>query len=222
MVEEVSDRDVRLPDERPRLRADGRPAGSRWLRARRGRRGDRRRRRHQHLQRAREGRGEALHAPRRDPRESAEHGPSPGRRGRRLRRAAGGRRDPQALEAGRRHRRHAGGEAAAGLVARAEGGTRAARRSQSARGRVVPLRPHPPRRSGPGLRHHHRGLQRVLRFCVVPYTRGTSACGRSPKSCPRRATPPRPAAAKSSCSARSSITTRRPTRRATSRGCSSS
>ena len=94
---EIPDRDVRLPDERPRLRADGGPARAGRLRADRRRR-RRRRRRHQHLQRPRARGREALHAPRRAARAGRGDRARPDRRRRRLRRAAGRRRAPQALD----------------------------------------------------------------------------------------------------------------------------
>ncbi len=88
------------------------------------------------------------------------------------------------------------------LVARAaEGHARAADRSPPARGRVVPVRPDPPRRPGPRLRDHHRRLQRVLFASASCRTRAaTSGCARRRdprRGAPRRRDrPPRGAAAR--------------------------
>ena len=65
------------------------------------------------------------------------------------------------------------------------------------------------------------GLQRPLRVLRRAVRAGTNGCARRPTSSRTCARPPIRAAARSSCSARSSITTRRPTiRRATSRSSS--
>ena len=128
--QEVPDRNLRLPDELPRLRAHGGAARTGRLRADR-RRPRRRRRRHQHLQRARARRGEALHAPRRVQADGHRRGPAADRRRRRLRRAAGGRADSEALERRGRHHRYAESETPAD-----------ARRSR--------------RPAGPGRRRHGR------------------------------------------------------------------
>ncbi len=105
------------------------------------------------------------------------------------------------------------------LVERAAGDAAAGHRPRSLRGCHVPAWRHPPRRSGQGVRHDHRGLQRVLqllRRAVHARQRADAAEGRHPRGSARsrRAA----AAAKFSSWARSSTTTRRPTiRRATSR-----
>ncbi len=100
---------------------------------------------------------------------------------------------------------------------------RADRRPRPARRRVVSAGDRAAGRSGEGLRHHHRGLQRVLRLlrrAVHARPRADAAGRRHPRG--RAASGGRPARGKSSCSDRSSTTTRRPTiRRAISRRCSS-
>ena len=161
---------LRLPDERPRLRADGRAARAGRLRAD-GRRPRRRRHRHQHLQRARTRRGEALHAARRDPadgRRRRASGPSSrspaASRSRKARRSCNARRRSTSIIGTQNLKR------LPMLVER--GGRRD--RARPARRRLVDLDPledvsfplghRAPRRSAQGLRHHHRGLQRVLRL----------------------------------------------------------
>ena len=67
--------------------------------------------------------------------------------------------------------------------------------------RVVPAGDRTPAGSGEGVRHHHRGLQRVLRLLRrAVHARATSACGRSPTSSrtrgKRRAPAPRSPAAR--------------------------
>ena len=196
-------------------------AGYEPTRRRRGRR----RHRHQHVQRARARRGEALHAARRDPAAGTRERHPSGRRGRRLRRAAGRQTDPRALVRRRRRHRHPEHQAAADARG-ASGGERRRRatdrRYRSARRRVVSSGRRAAHRSGEGLRHHHRGLQRVLRLL----RRALHARPRAHASCRRRSSPrpgrrSRRARSRFSSSDRSSITTRRPTtRRATSRRCS--
>ena len=188
----VPDRNVRLPDERPRLRAHGRAARAGRLRADR-RRPRRRRRRHQHLQRARARRGEALHA---------------ARRAAQMRRRAAAR-DPIVAVAGCVAQQE--GDA---LLKRSPGvadvivGTQAIRRlpmlvdEAVARGRtrrpLVDLDPlrrrvvsaghRAARRSGEGVRHDHRGLQRVLRLlrrAVHARPRADAAGRRHPRRGPR-------------------------------------
>ncbi len=73
---QILHRDLRLPDELPRLGADGRVAGSRRIRPH-GRRRRRRRRRHQHVQRAGARRGQAVYAARRAARAGARDRPRP-------------------------------------------------------------------------------------------------------------------------------------------------
>ena len=211
---EISDRDVRLPDERPRLRAHGGPARTGRLR------GDRRRRAtptsssstpaaSASAPRTSSTRGSASCA-----QLAAEHGPRSDRRRRRLRRAAGRRGDPQALaRRRRRRRRHAGDPPPADA--------RRAGRSADARGRLIDLDPYDDvtfplgrdaaQRSGQGLRHDHRRLQRVLqllRRAVHARPRADAAEGRHPGRGPRGGR--HAATAKSSCSDRSSITTQAP------------
>ena len=68
------------------------------------------------------------------------------------------------------------------------------------------------RRPGQGLRHDHRRLQRLLRVLRGARIRaGTSGCGPSRRFWPTCARRWPAGAARFSCSARSSITTRRPT-----------
>ena len=143
-------------------------------------------RRHQHLQRARARRREAVHAPRRDSRQASERqgarpsSPSPAAW---LSRKAA--RCSKRSTADRCRRRHAEPEAAAG--ARRAGRRRrraaAAHRRQRLRGRVVSARRRAAARSGQGVRHDHRRLQRVLFASAWCRTRAaTSACGRSATS----------------------------------------
>ena len=189
--------------------------------------------RHQHLQRARARGGQALHAARRDQGNGSRARPRSDRRRHRLRRAAGRRQADQAVRRRRRHRRRdAAGQDAADAGGRGAGrsgdrlrrphAARTGRDRQSVRGAVVSARRRPPRRSGPRLRDDHRRLQRLLRVLRGARTRAaTSACGRRRRSSPTCARRRRAAAGKCSCSARSSITTRRRTiRRAISRRCS--
>ncbi len=189
--------------------------------------GRRRRRRHQHVQRARARRGEAVHAARRAAAAGGRAGARSDRRRRRLRRAAGRRGDPQA-------RRPASPTSSS--ARRRSAGCRCwstqAARDGAARARVIDLNPYDDvtfplgrdaaQRSGEGVRHDHRGLQRVLqllRRAVHARARADAAEGRHPGRSARGGR--QRATAKCSCSARSSTTTRRPTiRRATSPGCS--
>ena len=140
------------------------------------------------------------------------------RRRRRLRRAAGGRGDSQALarasptssSARRRIRR------LPMLVDQAAAARPAtpAPRPQPARRRDVSARRDAPQRSREGVRHHHRGLQRVLqllRRAVHARARAHASEGRHPRRSPRRGG--RAGTRKCSCSGRSSTTTRRRTTR---------
>ena len=111
-----------------------------------------------------------------------------GRRGGRLRRAAGRCADPATLQGRRRHHRHAESETAADARRR--------RRSTRPRGarRSIDLDPLDDvsfplgiarrERSRQGLRHHHRRLQRVLRLlrrAVHARARADAAGGRHPR-----------------------------------------
>ena len=74
----------------------------------------------------------------------------------------------------------------------ASGRRRAAHRPQPVRRRDVSARRDAARRSGEGVRHDHRGLQRVLQLLRRARTRAaTSGCGRRPTSWPRSARPRR-------------------------------
>ena len=155
----------------------------------------RRRRRHQHLQRARAGRGEALHAARRAARAWATRpgrdpsSPSPA--------ASRSRKASALLQALARAsstsssaRRASSGCRCSSSEARA-GRQRAVApvdRPRSVRRRVVSARGHAARRSGQGLRHDHRRLQRVLqllRRAVHARPRADAAEGRHPGRGPR-------------------------------------
>ena len=178
---EVLHRNARLPDERPRLRADGRAARPGRLRA------DRRRRRcgrdrDQHVQRARARRGEAVHAARRDPPRGPRGRLPAGGRGRRLRRAAGRRRTPPALVRRRRRHRHPEHPPAAdaGRRSRRAAHPSPARRSRSAGRRVVsarewrggPIRGRPTSRSS-------RAATSSAPSASCRTRAATSGCGRS-------------------------------------------
>ena len=222
---EIPDRNVRLPDERPRLRADGRPARAGRLR----------------------GRpttpptptsssstpAACASAPRRScTRGSANCGSWPPNTGH----------DPIVAVAGCVAQQEGeailkrspgvadvivGTQAIRRLPMLVEQAARAERRSpvidlEPVRRRHVPARRDAARRSGQGVRHDHRRLQRVLqllRRAVHARPRADAAEGRHPGRGARGGGDA--ATAKCSCSARSSITTRRPTtRRATSAACS--
>ena len=185
----------------------------------------RRRHRHQHLQRARARRGEALHAARRAARARAgdraasPSSPSPAawrsRKGDALLKKTNGHVIDVIVGTQRLKMLPMLVEKAARVAVRRS-------RHQPAGRRDVPARHHAARRSGQGLRHDHRGLQRplrVLRRAVHARPRAHAREGRHPRGRARGGR--RRAAARSSCSGRSSTTTRRPTiRRATSRSCS--
>ena len=99
------------------------------------------------------------------------------RRGRRLRRAAGGRRAAAPLPAGRLRLRHAQPAPRPGHGrARPSAGARRARHRRAARLERFDLPERHPdfaaTTPGPRLRHGDGGLRHVLRFCVVPRTRG--------------------------------------------------
>ncbi len=174
---QIPDRNLRLPDERARLRADGRAARAGRLRGDRRRR-RRRRRRHQHLQRPRARGREALHAPRR----AAPLAPSTGH-------------DPIVAVAGcvaqqegeaifkrspgrRRHRRRHAGHPPAADAGRAGG----RRREAATRRLLIDLNPYDDvtfplgvtRRSDPVKAYVTiiEGCNEFCSFCVVPYTRG--------------------------------------------------
>ena len=145
-------------------------------------------------------------------------------RSRKARRSSSGRRPC------RRHHRHAEPEAAADARRRGGGApgtrdaSRAPGRSRSTRSttsrsrsgsRGAAIRSRPTSRSSKAATSSARSASSRTRAA-------TSGCGRRPTSSPTSGTRPTPARRKSSCSARSSTTTRRPTsRRATSRRCSS-
>ena len=186
-----------------------------------GRRPRRRRRRHQHLQRARARGGEALHAPRR----ASSSGRSRKARGRSSRSPAASRSRKAIAFSGARQRVDViiGTQNIRRLpmlvdeaVERPD--AQADRRPRSARRRVVSAGRSRGGRSGQGVRHDHRGLQRVLRLlrrAVHARPRAHAAGRRHPRRGAAGGRHRR--AARSSCSARSSITTRRRTiRRATS------
>ena len=142
-------------------------------------------RRHQHVQRARARRREALYATRGSASGEPRDGPHAGCGRRRLRGAAGSRGAAQALEPDRRHHRHAEPEAAA--CARRTGARgrrcRTAHRCQRVRGRVVSAGRCAAARSGEGVRHDHRRLQRVLLVLRgAVYARAASGCARSATS----------------------------------------
>ena len=169
----------------------------------------RRRRRHQHVQRPRARRRQALYAPGRaadagaansaTTRSSRSPAAWRSRKARRiLKRSAGVadvvvgtqaiRRLPMLVE-----------QAAAAADRR-----RPLDRSEPVRRRHVPARRHAPRRPGEGLRHHHRGLQRILqllRRALHARPRAHAAEGRHPGRSPRGGR--QRAAAKCSCSGRS-------------------
>ena len=190
--------------------------------ARRRRRG-RRRHRHQHLQRARAGGRQAVHAARRTAAVAAETGPirswrSPAAWRSRKATALLKRSGVVDVIVGTQRVWHAADAARAGGSER--------------RPPQIDLNPYDDvsfpfgvtrrSRSGPGVRHHHRGLQRflqLLRRAVHPRPRADATEGGHPRRSPRRRRTA--AAAKCSCSGRSSITTRRPTiPAAISPGCS--
>ena len=185
----------------------------------------RRRRRHQHLQRARARRREALHAARRA---ASSWPPSTGTirssRSPAASRSRKARRCSSARRRRRRRRRHAGDRSSCRCWS-----------TQAAATRVAPLIDLNPyddvsfplgvdaaQRSGQGATSRSSKAATSSAASASCRTRAaTSGCGRRPTSWPRCARRPAAAAAKSSCSGRSSITTRRPTiRRATSRRCS--
>ena len=214
----IPDRDVRLPDELPRLRAHGRAARGGRLRA--GRRAGRRRRhRPQHLHGPREGRRQGAQPHRRASRRAGAAAASSGDGGGRLPGPAGRRGAVPAV---------AGSWTWSSARRPSEGSrcwsTRPLRtavqpdRHQPLRRRVVSAGDGAPGGPGEGLRDHHRGLQRllrVLRGAVHPRARADAPEGGD--SGRGRARRPRAVGPKSSCSGRSSTTTRRPTiRRATS------
>ena len=189
----------------------------------------RRRRGGQHLQRPRARRGQALYPAWRAPRPRRRNRPAAGRRGGRMRGAAGGRRAAVQDQRPRDRRRagHAAGEAAAG--ARRAGPRDGARRrragrwtSARVRRRDVPGRRRAARRRRARLRDHHRGLQRPLRLLRrAPHAgpRADARQARHPARTSRR--PWRRAGPRCSSSARSSTTTRRRTiRPAISPACS--
>ena len=158
---EIFHRNLRLPDERPRLGADGRAARAGRLRAG-ARRRRCRRRRDQHLQRARARRRQALHAPWRDPAVERRNGPFARCGGRRLRGAAGSRGAAEAVFDGRRRDRHAEPEATARAHRPGRPRRPAPDRRQPLRRCVVSAGGGAAPRPGEGLRHDHRRLQRVL------------------------------------------------------------
>ena len=187
---QIPHRDVRLPDERPRLRADGRPARAGRLRA------DDRRRATPTSSSSTP--AACASAPRRSSTRAsassasmaAETGHAPDRRGRRLRRAAGRR---ALLQRARPSSTSSSARRASEAAADAR---RAGRATGAGRPRTstsipyddvsFPLGVARRARSGQGLRHDHRGLQRVLRASASCRTRAaTSACGRRPTSSPR-------------------------------------
>ena len=176
----------------------------------------RRRRRHQHLQRARARRGEAVYPARRASAGSPpRRAPSPWSR------------SPAAW----RSRRARPSSSAHGLVdvivgtrrvgcsrswwSRQRRPARTAGRPRRQRRRGVSVRGDAAQRSGAGLGDDHRGLQRVLHLLRRPvHARAGADAAQGGHSRRGARTPPRPATARSSCSGRSSITTRRRTIRA--------
>ncbi|CAA9213563.1 MAG: tRNA-i(6)A37 methylthiotransferase, partial [uncultured Arthrobacter sp.] len=177
----VRGRDLRLPDERARQRADRRPARRGGLRPG-GRRRDRGRRRVQHLRRARERRQPAVRQPRPPQAGQGPHARHADRR-RRLPGAEGprGHHDPGAV--GRRRLRHPQRRCAAG-AARALA-RRAAQPGRAARGaRGVPERAAgPPQQRGHRLGQHQRRVRQhlhVLHRAEPARRRGGPAAGRRP------------------------------------------
>ena len=193
---EVSDRNLRLPDERARLRAHGGPARTGRLRddARRRRC---RRHRHQHVQRAGARRGETVHAARRDPaagsRNAARVRSSPSRaasRSRKVVRSSPARRAvdviigtqnikrlPMLVDAGGRARRRHGRD-------RSTSTRSTTCRSRSAsRAAATPSRPTSP---------SSKAAMSSAPSASCPTRAGTSGCGPSPRSSTRpgrRSTP---------------------------------
>ena len=219
---EVFHRDLRLPDERPRLRADGGVAGGVRLRARARRRATptwwsstpaacaRRPRRSSTRGSATSRAWSARPATRRSSRSPAAS------RSRRARACSSGRTLidvvvgtqrvkmlPMLVEQARARRR---------TRPRADRARRHRRRLDAVRRAVVSARPDAPRRSGQGVRDHHRRLQRLLRLLRrAVHARARADAGEGGDSRRRAARRGHRAARRSSCSARSSITTRRPT-----------
>ena len=176
---QVPDRNLRLPDERARLRADGGAARAGGLRAD-GRRPRRGRHRHQHLQRARARRREALHAARRDSRRwASDHGHA-GRSSRSpaASRSRKARRSSQALDApstSSSARRASSGCRCSSTEAVDASGRRAPRRSSTSIRYDDVSFPLGIARRGDPLKAYVtiiEGCNEFCAFCVVPYTRG--------------------------------------------------